>query len=170
MHGGTIEAESSGLGNGSTFTLRFPMQEAPPDEVSEVSETKAFKPGSVLLIEDNDDARELFAMMLESSGYTVLQADNGVMGVRIAAEEVPEIAFIDIGLPGINGYQVAEQIRSNPITKSISLVALSGYGTASDIQQSANAGFDRHLVKPVKLADLVATIVAFRDQGVPTKR
>lgn len=170
MHGGTIEAQSSGLGNGSTFTLRLPLQDAPLDEMSEPSETKAFKPGSVLLVEDNDDARELFAMMLESSGYKVLQADNGATGVRIAAEKMPEIAFIDIGLPGMSGYQVAEQIRTNPVTKSISLVALSGYGTENDIQQSANAGFDRHLVKPVKLSDLVATIVALRDQGAATKR
>lgn len=170
MHGGTIEAESRGLGSGSAFTLHFPLQEAPLDKVLEPGETNGFKPGSVLLIEDNDDARELFAMMLESSGYNVLQADNGATGVRIAAEEVPEIAFIDIGLPGMNGFQVAAQIRSNPTTKSISLVALSGYGTENDIQQSANAGFDRHLVKPVKLADLVATIVALRGQNVVIKR
>jgi CheY-like chemotaxis protein len=113
-------------------------------------------------VEDNDDARELFAMMLESSGYKVLQADNGIDGLRIAAQDLPEIAFIDIGLPGMDGFEVAARIKNSPTTGSISLVALSGYGTAHDTERSAKSGFDRHLVKPVKLADLISTIVALQ--------
>jgi CheY-like chemotaxis protein len=160
-HGGTIVAESSGLAGGSTFTLRLPLKSAPFEEVI-LPEKGNSQPGCVLLVEDNDDARELFAMMLESSGYRVIQADNGEEGLRAAEEQVPDIAFIDIGLPGIDGFELAARLKSNPSTESILLVALSGYGTNSDTTRSANAGFNRHLVKPVKIADIISTIVALR--------
>ncbi|WP_194724676.1 hybrid sensor histidine kinase/response regulator [Noviherbaspirillum malthae] len=163
MHGGTILAESPGLGHGSTFTLRLPVKDVPQEEMLKPETADSSLRGSVLLVEDNDDARELFAMMLESSGYKVLQADNGVDGLRIAAQELPEIAFIDIGLPGMDGFEVAARLKNSPTTGSISLVALSGYGTAHDTERSAKSGFDRHLVKPVKLADLISTIVALQN-------
>jgi signal transduction histidine kinase/CheY-like chemotaxis protein len=162
-HGGTIVADSSGLAGGSTFTLCLPLKSAPFEEVI-LPEKDSSQPGCVLLVEDNDDARELFAMMLESSGYRVIQADNGEDGLRAAAEVVPDIAFIDIGLPGMNGFELAARLKSNPVTESILLVALSGYGTADDTTRSANAGFHRHLVKPVKIADIISTIVALRSE------
>jgi len=155
LHGGRVHASSAGTGAGSTFQIRLPRTEAAVshDSVAEVGGAGT-KP-SVLLIEDNDDGREMMATMLASYGYTVLQARDGLEGVRIAAAQRPDVALVDIGLPGIDGYEVARRLRQDPATGAIRLIALTGYGLAEDQRRVLEAGFDLHLVKPVELAALL---------------
>jgi signal transduction histidine kinase len=115
---------------------------------------------TVLLIEDNDDGREMMATMLGSYGYAVIQARDGLEGVRLALLERPDVALVDIGLPGIDGYEVARRLRKDRATSEIRLIALTGYGLADDQRRGLEAGFDLHMVKPVDLAALLAQLAA----------
>ena len=113
---------------------------------------------TVLLIEDNDDGREMMATMLASYGYPVLQARDGLEGVQMALAERPGVALVDIGLPGIDGYEVARRLRSEPGTRELRLIALTGYGLAEDQRRGMEAGFDLHMVKPVDVTALLAQL------------
>ncbi|USX12321.1 response regulator [Oxalobacteraceae bacterium OTU3CAMAD1] len=161
LHGGSIEAESKGPGGGSTFTLRMPRiehQVAPaPTPAPAAQEHEQGKP-SVLLIEDNEDGREMMAMMLSCYGYEVQYAEDGLRGLEVAARFRPDLALVDIGLPGIDGYEVARRLRADPATRDIKLIALTGYGLAEDLRRVLDAGFDRHLVKPVDIDHLMEVI------------
>jgi signal transduction histidine kinase len=158
LHGGSVSASSAGTGSGSSFQIRLPRTEPvlahdSPERIA----APAAKP-TVLLIEDNDDGREMMATMLASYGYPVLQAGDGLEGVRIATAHVPDVALVDIGLPGIDGYEVARRLRAEAGTRDIRLIALTGYGLAEDQRRVLEAGFDLHLVKPVELAALMAQL------------
>ncbi|MGB9110315.1 MAG: response regulator, partial [Telluria sp.] len=158
LHGGSVSATSEGSGNGSTFEIRLPRTEpaeAPDPKAGPV--LAAAKP-TVLLIEDNDDGREMMATMLGSYGYPVLQAGDGLEGVRLAMSELPDVALVDIGLPGIDGYEVARRLREHGATREIRLIALTGYGLAEDQRRVLEAGFDLHMVKPVDLAALLSQL------------
>jgi len=158
LHGGGIDAASAGTGHGSVFTLRLPLLE------QALADTPAAAPGSpgaartapatVLLVEDNEDARRMLAAHLEASGWRVLEADNGIDGLALAHEARPELAILDIGLPGLDGYQLAARLRADAATRPMRLIALTGYGQASDRERALEAGFDAHLVKPVKFDEL----------------
>jgi CheY-like chemotaxis protein len=113
---------------------------------------------AVLLVEDNDDGREMMAMMLGCYGFPVQHAADGFEGLAKAAAEKPDIALVDIGLPGIDGYEVARRMRANPETHHIKLIALTGYGLADDQRRVLDAGFDMHLVKPVDVEQLLRAI------------
>jgi signal transduction histidine kinase len=158
LHGGSVGATSEGSGSGSTFEIRLPRSEPALalDAPARAAPTAA-KP-TVLLIEDNDDGREMMATMLGSYGYPVLQARDGLEGVRLATAERPDIALVDIGLPGIDGYEVARRLRQDAGTRDIRLIALTGYGLADDQRRVLEAGFDLHMVKPVELAALLAQL------------
>jgi len=155
LHGGAVSASSEGNSSGSTFQIRLPRADA--DAMHEEPAGSATTSGqqTILLIEDNDDGREMMATMLESFGYPVFQARDGLEGVRIAGDKVPDVALVDIGLPGIDGYEVARRLRAEPQTREIRLIALTGYGLAEDQQRVLDAGFDLHLVKPVELEALL---------------
>ncbi|SDF60721.1 MULTISPECIES: response regulator [unclassified Duganella] len=157
LHGGSIEAESPGPNRGSTFTLRLPLIEhqvvAPPAP----AKAEHGKP-RVLLIEDNDDGREMMTMMLGGYGYDVAAAADGLLGLSAALDYQPDLALVDIGLPGIDGYEVARRLRADPATRDIRLIALTGYGLAEDLRRVMEAGFDRHLVKPVDIDQLMEVI------------
>lgn len=156
QHGGAVIAQSAGLGRGSVFTVRLPAIE-PPSPAPE-SPRQAVAPRRVLIVEDNDDAREMMRFALELEGHTVFTASDGSAGIALAVSESPDIAFIDIGLPGFDGYEVARRLRA-ATGKALTLVALSGYGAANDRERGEHAGFDIHLVKPVeptRLADVIA--------------
>jgi len=155
LHGGRVHADSAGTGNGSTFQIRLPRAEAEQAGDTQASIEVAGSKPTILLIEDNDDGREMMATMLESFGYPVLQARDGLEGVRIAAAQVPGVALVDIGLPGIDGYEVARRLRADSPTRDIRLIALTGYGLAEDQRRVLEAGFDLHLVKPVELPALL---------------
>ena len=158
LHGGGIEAESRGPGGGSTFTLRLPRIEHQAAPASAPAAAPAHGKPSVLLIEDNDDGREMMAMMLGVYGYEVESAADGLLGLAAAERFQPDLALVDIGLPGIDGYEVARRLRADPATRDIKLIALTGYGLADDLRRVMDAGFDRHLVKPVDIEQLMEAI------------
>lgn len=159
LHGGSIEAESPGPHRGSTFTLRLPQVEhqvaAPAAPARQRAQDN--KP-RLLLIEDNDDGREMMTMMLGAYGYEVTAAADGLLGLSAAQAGQPDLALVDIGLPGIDGYEVARRLRADPATRDIKLIALTGYGLAEDLRRVMEAGFDRHLVKPVDIEQLMEVI------------
>lgn len=149
LHGGTVQASSEGPGCGSTFTIRLPRV-APPcaKPISRGQQLKTL-PRRVLLIEDNRDARETFRMMLELAGHEVIEAEEGHRGLELLKSELPDIAVIDVGLPGLDGYQIASSFRREPTGNRVLLVALTGYGTPDARERSRAAGFDHHLIKPI---------------------
>jgi signal transduction histidine kinase len=158
LHGGSVSAHSDGAGEGSTFMIRLPR--AVPAVASEprvAAGIDSSKP-TVLLIEDNEDGREMMATMLDAYGYSVQQAADGVQGVQMAHAGAPDVALVDIGLPGIDGYEVARRLRNSDETRHIKLIALTGYGLADDQRRVLEAGFDMHLVKPVDINHLLDAI------------
>jgi len=158
LHGGTVEASSAGEGRGSRFTVRLPQIPAPDTSSPVPRAPKAVKPRRVLLIEDHADAREMLRLMIEMAGHVVYDAADGTRGLELLETEHPDMAIIDIGLPGLNGYQVAQQIREHPNGHAMLLVALTGYGSPGDLQRSIEAGFDHHLVKPIDPGELTRLI------------
>jgi len=159
LHGGSVSATSAGGGAGSCFTIRLPRAEPAQASVpaASVPEADSAKP-AVLLIEDNEDGREMMATMLDVYGYPVLQSADGLDGVQQAMAQLPKVALVDIGLPGIDGYEVARRLRANPETQAMRLIALTGYGLAEDQRRVLEAGFDMHLVKPVDIAQLLGAL------------
>jgi len=151
MQGGQIEAYSSGLGKGAVFTLRLPRLRSEP-----VKRKVPHLPlgRRVAVVEDNEDARRALTDLLEGMGLTVLPAADGQEALRLAAEENPEVFVVDIGLPGMSGYDLARILRELPGTQQRLLIALTGYGTAEDKKRAAEAGFDYHLTKPADVDQL----------------
>jgi PAS domain S-box-containing protein len=147
LHGGTVEAASAGSGRGSTFTVRLPILMAPAEESAAASPTVAGPARRVLVVEDNDDAREMLRNLLHLFGHEVHEACDGASGVEQARRLRPDAVLIDIGLPGMDGYEVARRIRA--AVPGARLVALTGYGQPEDRERALAAGFDVHLVKPV---------------------
>ena len=164
LHGGSVAADSPGAGRGSSFTIRLPGAElaqsagaADPCAPAVSPPLDTGKP-SVLLIEDNEDGREMMATMLAAYGYPVYQAVDGLHGVSQAHACRPEAALVDIGLPGIDGYEVARRLRADPATRAIRLIAVTGYGLPEDQRRVMEAGFDQHLVKPVQIERLLEAL------------
>ncbi|SHG51387.1 ATP-binding protein [Massilia sp. CF038] len=157
MHGGRVTVYSQGTGQGSCFELRLPAVAAPPAQEPAVSPAAGARQ-HVLLIEDNEDGREMMVLMLESNAYQVSSAADGYDGLRQALAVQPDVALVDIGLPGIDGYEVARRMRADPATRAVRLVALTGYGQENDRATALDAGFDAHLVKPVEMARLVRVL------------
>jgi CheY-like chemotaxis protein/two-component sensor histidine kinase len=160
-HGGSVRAFSEGLGRGSVFTVRLPTagrHDLSDDMAPSMPAREApASPGAarrVLIVDDNRDAAETLAMMLEILGHRTHQAHDGHDALNAAVEFKPEIVFMDIGLPGLNGHQVVTRMRSELGMVETYIVALSGYGTEEDRRKSGAAGFDNHLVKPLDPATL----------------
>jgi signal transduction histidine kinase len=150
LHGGRVAAESRGTGHGARFTIALPTIQAPDRPAASVETPHAVAAGCrVLLIEDNDDTREMMRAALEHHGYAVFAAPDGPSGIRAAAESSPHVVVVDLGLPGLTGYDVARQLRTLPMHRTTVLIALTGYGQAEARQQAFDAGFDEHLTKPV---------------------
>ena len=150
LHGGRVSASSEGPGRGSVFSVTLPR--IPVPQVSQPQIQVGHHDVSsqrVLIIEDNRDAREMFRIMLELSGHEVLEAEEGVSGLEMLKSTRPDVAVIDVGLPGLNGYEVARRFRDEPDSRSVVLVALTGYGTAEAQERSRKSGFNYHLIKPV---------------------
>jgi PAS domain S-box-containing protein len=147
LHGGTVEAASAGPGRGSTFTVRLPILAAPPESRDAARPAVPGPARRVLVVEDNDDAREMLRNLLHLFGHEVHEACDGAAGIELARRLRPDAALIDIGLPGIDGYEVARRIRGD--VPAARLVALTGYGQPEDRERALAAGFDVHLVKPV---------------------
>ena len=158
MHGGTIVATSEGRGRGAQFTVRLPVEPAgTPSPVPAVIDPDRSR--SILIVEDNDDARESLRLLLESLGHRVIEAGDGPRALALALNHQPEVVLIDLGLPGLDGYEVARALRSSAIGKTAALIAVTGYGQAEDRRRSKEAGFDAHLVKPVSQS-LLSSLIA----------
>jgi signal transduction histidine kinase len=162
LHGGTVEVESAGVGKGSEFRVRLPAR---PDEERSTVEPTASREGEpfvarhVLIVEDHGDSRESLRILLEASGHRVDVAANGFDGLEMANLNHPEIAIVDIGIPGMDGYQVAREIRASEGGERIYLVALTGYGQPIDRRRALESGFNEHMVKPLDRERLMRMVV-----------
>jgi two-component system CheB/CheR fusion protein len=156
LHGGEVAARSVGRGHGSTFTVTLPLVDEvlPPDEVRAPRTTERLR---IALVEDNEDIRETLEALLALDGHHVITAADGRRGLQLVLEQDPDIALLDLGLPGMDGYELARCIRTAR-GAGVFLVALTGYGREEDRQAVAQAGFDRHLVKPVEEAQLARVL------------
>ncbi|PYN89716.1 MAG: hypothetical protein DMD87_04455 [Candidatus Rokuibacteriota bacterium] len=162
LHGGRVEAASPGPGQGSVFTVRFPaLTDTPPAPGPSVEPPAGTPHKRVLVVEDSAANREMMRILLESAGHEVHVTGDGVSGVELAVQLEPDVVMIDIRLPGIDGYQVARQIRAK-LRDRTRLVVLSGYGQPEDKQRAFDAGFDEHLLKPVDPARLLSVLDAAR--------
>jgi signal transduction histidine kinase/ActR/RegA family two-component response regulator len=161
MHGGSAEADSPGLGLGSTFSVKLPLlagavqpESAHPNPAGPVQGTKR-----ILVVDDNEDAAEMLALVLGQSGYRTRTAYDSRTALSAVEEWTPHVVILDIGLPDINGYDVARELRRRELGVGLSLIALTGWGTRDDKQKAMDAGFDIHLTKPVDATDLRAALV-----------
>jgi signal transduction histidine kinase/CheY-like chemotaxis protein len=154
LHGGTVSAASEGVGAGSVFTVRLPLMDehrpAPPPAPREASAAPAGL--RLLVVDDNRDAAETLAALLGAMGHTAPVAADGRQALRMIASLRPQLVFLDIGMPGMSGYEVAQAVRADPQFDGVRLVALTGWGGAEDRARSRAAGFDVHLTKPATVA------------------
>jgi signal transduction histidine kinase len=153
LHGGTVEAFSEGEGSGCEFRVRMPVVDPPVAQLATALAVNVPQPRAarrVLVVEDNADARRTLALLLEEEGHDVRTAPDGKRALAEAEAFSPEIVLLDIGLPGIDGYEVARMLRALPQCSNALLVAVTGYGQAGDRARSNAAGFDHHLLKPVE--------------------
>ena len=162
LHGGKVAAHSAGLGQGSEFVVRLPALSSTGAPIAPVEKAQpAAQISRVLVVDDNIDAADMLVMMLQMFGHEVKAAYSGQGALETAVEYQQDFVLLDIGLPDMNGYEVARRLRKHPQTKDVKLIALTGYGQDSDRQSSQEAGFDPHLVKPVaplKLQELLVTL------------
>ena len=159
MHGGRVQANSAGLGMGSEFEVRLPVSTiSRPQTTATAGKAQARGHLRVLVVEDNHDAAEALTMLLELYGHFPTVVADGLAAIGAVRNAAFDIALVDIGLPGIDGYEVARRIRQIPNTKAMMLVALTGYGQDTDKKRALAAGFDEHLTKPVKIERLQALL------------
>jgi PAS domain S-box-containing protein len=160
LHGGAVEAASEGPGRGSVFTVRLPRIAASRDTSRVAPRTdRGSVSRRIVIIEDNDDAREVLCLQLALQGHEVHEAAEGHAGLELAAAVDPDVVLIDVGLPGLDGYEVARRIRAASEAKPILLIALTGYGQPQDRLRALDAGFDVHLTKPVSPEQLATVIM-----------
>jgi len=167
LHGGSVAAFSEGLGKGAKFIIRLPLatpevQNSPEQEES--IREKQLPAMRILAIDDMPTITNLLSILLKHLGHEVIIANNGPEGIAKARELKPEVVLCDIGMPGMDGYEVAREIRSDNRLKNVFLIALSGYAQPEDLKSSMDAGFDRHLAKPVRMAVLKATLAEYYDE------
>ncbi len=159
LHGGRIEVRSEGIGLGSEFSVHLPLLDAAPEPLETAPGISIQRSVRILVVEDNADVAEALAQLLDVLGHRVRTVHEGRSAIEAAREEIPELLIIDIGLPDIEGHEVARQVRKLPGAERATLVALTGYGTPADRHRSLEAGFDHHLVKPVD-PEAIQAIVA----------
>jgi PAS domain S-box-containing protein len=162
LHGGRVFARSEGLGKGSEFSVVLPVSSRTsiaPGAVSRVPVVSgSFGGARVLLVDDNQDALQLLAEALQMKGYETVAAEDAASALAVAQKVKPAVALLDIGLPVMNGYELARRLRAMPGLEAIKLAALTGYGQPSDKQRAMEAGFDEHLVKPISIEAVQAVV------------
>ncbi|HVT18373.1 MAG TPA: PAS domain S-box protein [Thermoanaerobaculia bacterium] len=166
LHGGTVEAHSPGLRRGSEFVVRLATVPAPGMQaaVTPARHEQRGVPGlRVLLVDDNVDSCTMLAGVLKHNGHGVQVAHTGSVGLQAALAWRPDVVLLDIGLPEIDGYEVARRLHHDPVMKNTRLVALTGYGADSDLQLAREAGFDAHMLKPVDLGELEKLLAAWNE-------
>jgi CheY-like chemotaxis protein len=160
MHGGKVSAHSAGADKGSEFIIRLPLREIHPRDtasgspVNGVFVPEARRGHRILLADDNRDALDSLATLLQCDGHEVHTAGDGAEALALAAKCRPDVMLLDIGMPKLDGYEVARRVRAEPWGKGTVLIALTGWGQDEDRRRSRDAGFDLHVVKPVDLAAL----------------
>ena len=165
MHNGTVEARSPGLGKGSEFVVRLPIAAAEPATVPAAESLQdKLAARRVLVADDNKDAAQTLAMLLEMAGHDVRVVHDGRAALSLAHTFRPDAAFLDIGMPQLDGHEVARALRREPWGAGIYLIALTGWGQEGDRQRAIQAGFDRHLTKPID-PDILETLI----RSDPTK-
>ncbi|GEJ55489.1 hybrid sensor histidine kinase/response regulator [Anaeromyxobacter diazotrophicus] len=154
LHGGTVSLASAGIGQGAQFTVRLPLAEPGPAVAAPPPQPSAVRAQRVLVIEDNTDAAESLRIALELIGHSVEVAYDGAAGLELARKAPPEVIICDLGLPTLNGYEVAQLARADEALRGVYLVALSGYALPEDVERSLRAGFDCHVAKPATLESI----------------
>jgi signal transduction histidine kinase len=166
MHGGVVTASSAGAGSGTELVVRLPLigvqSTLVPFQAAEVKRPPQMSPRRILIADDNSDAVEALALQLRLAGHDVRSAHDGVEALEVAEAFAPQIVLLDLGMPRMDGYETARQIRRRWWGKSATLVALTGWGGQQDRQKTSDAGFDAHLVKPVAEFDLFQAIAGAR--------
>lgn len=164
LHEGTVEAKSDGVGKGSEFCIRLPLAKSDEQQVArfEPRRPAADHPGSrrIVVVEDNDDVRDLLRLKLRRLGHEVASASDGIAGLQTVLRERPDLALVDLGLPGLDGYQVARGIREE-LGLDVILVAVSGFGQPEDKRRALEAGFDEHITKPADVQDIETVLRRF---------
>jgi CheY-like chemotaxis protein len=164
MHGGTVQAFSDGPGLGTEVVVRLPVSiEAavpPPQVVRRPDAAESVARRRILVVDDNSDAAESLALLLQIDGHDVRTAFDGVEALDLAAGFVPDVMLLDIGMPRLDGYEVARRLRKQPWARDLALIALTGWGQEQDRRRTAEAGFNAHLIKPVGEAELRRAIAA----------
>jgi PAS domain S-box-containing protein len=163
LHGGSLEARSKGLGDGSEFTLRMPLAAAAPGSAENAGVIAEVQPESiiprrVLVVDDNVDAASAMDLLLQSLGHETRVVHDGTQALQIVVDFWPDIVLLDIGMPGIDGYEVARRLRAVRQEQALRIVAVTGFGQETDRKKSREAGFDMHLVKPVAIDDLAQAL------------
>jgi two-component system CheB/CheR fusion protein len=168
LHGGTVSARSDGDRAGSEFSVRLPLTTLAdsPDYAAPSSLTAPPAGTTVIIVEDNADSREMLCTMLAHAGLSCHGAADGWAALRLIDEVAPDIVLLDVGLPGMDGLEVARRIRANPRQADVRLIAVTGYGQASDREATRRAGFDYHLVKPVQPEELLRVLAHLRGSRV----
>jgi CheY-like chemotaxis protein len=161
LHGGSVSAASDGPGHGSTFTVRLPRVDAQWPSIQDSGHAE-LAPASntlqVLVADDNEDAAMTLASLLEFEGHQVRVAFDGEQAVASAAAQRPDVAFLDLGMPRMDGMEAARRLRALATQRPMLIVALTGWGQERDRDRTREAGFDAHLVKPPRLTDLVEVL------------
>ena len=175
MHGGNVTATREGEGRGSTFSVRLPLATPPAASESETApapHARESQSGRILIVDDNADAAETLGMMLEASGYEVRSAPDGPSALAPLDDFVPALAILDIGLPGMDGYELARRLREDSRCAGVQLIALTGYGREPDRARALANDFQEHLVKPVRpdrLLDAVSQLLDPESRVVSVK-
>jgi CheY-like chemotaxis protein/anti-sigma regulatory factor (Ser/Thr protein kinase) len=171
MHGGDICAASDGDGKGSMFTVKLPLAAAPREAEVSAPRVRAqvSKSAKIVVVEDNDDSRNLLCVLLRRAGFDCHTAESGTTALSLIDRVEPDIAILDVGLPEMDGFEVARRIRKNPKFTNIVLIALTGYGRASDRAASHEAGFDEHLVKPIQADQLLSVLADMQDASAQAR-
>jgi CheY-like chemotaxis protein len=166
MHGGSVQANSAGLGRGSEFRIRLPLVFAKRHEPTEPSSDRQPRPLAasrrLLVVDDNADSAATLATLLRLEGHEVQVARDGISALDMASSYGPEMVLLDLGMPGMDGYEVARRLRQQPGMENVVLAALTGWGNQEDRRRTAEAGFDHHLVKPIELSVLENLISQLR--------
>jgi two-component system, chemotaxis family, CheB/CheR fusion protein len=159
-----VEARSDGEGTGSEFVVRLPLLREQPEVPLPAVRTSLGLPDTakIVVVEDNADSRELLCELLRRAGFDCHAAESGVAGLALIEELCPDIAILDLGLPEIDGFEMARRVRGNPKHANTILIALTGYGRDKDRAAGADAGFDQHLVKPVQAEQLLQLLAEMR--------
>lgn len=160
LHGGAVRARSAGPGKGSAFTVHLPRAAAPAARGSAPGTPHETIRRRIVLVEDNANAREMLRAALTLAGHDVHEAGDGQTGIDLTAVVSPEVVLVDLGLPGLNGYEVARAIRASPGGGSMRLVAITGYGQVESRRLAGLAGFDAYLIKPVSVTTLAELLAA----------